>query len=293
MAAIYADIRAMGSMEDYNAAVAKSRAVLKQAPETREFIRYATLATNSHDTQPWRFKVTERRIDILPDLTRHLTAVYPDNHHLFVSLGCAAENLALAAAILGRGGALSFAGDNVGSVSFSFANEVPAELALFDAIPKRQSTHSLYNGRAVTAADLATLANSATVAGVDDVFSCDRAKMTQVRDLEIAGNSAQMADVAFMRELKSWLRFNPRQALETGDGLFSATTGNPVLPAWAGSLMLDLVFKAAIENYKYPRQIDSSAGIAVFIAQKDDAERWVLVGRACQRFWAAGNGPWS
>ena len=48
-------------MEEYDASVAATRAALKQAPETGDFIRYATLAANSHNTQPWRFKVSERR----------------------------------------------------------------------------------------------------------------------------------------------------------------------------------------------------------------------------------------
>ena len=87
-----------------------------------------------------------------------------------------------------------------------------------------------------------------------------------------------------MRELKAWLRFSPRQAIETGDGLFSASTGNPTLPAWLGPLMFDLVFKADTENDKYARQLASSAGVAVFVAEKDDREHWVLAGRACQRF---------
>ena len=100
----------------------------------------------------------------------------------------------------------------------------------------------------------------------------------------IDGNSAQMADPAFIRELTTWLRFSPRQAMETGDGLFSATSGNPVLPAWLGPLLLGFVFKADAENDKYARQIASSAGIAVFVAEKDDPEHWVLAGRACQRF---------
>jgi hypothetical protein len=98
------------------------------------------------------------------------------------------------------------------------------------------------------------------------------------------GRSAQIADPAFVRELKAWLRFNPRQALQTGDGLFSATTGNPVLPAWLGSIMFDFVFKAKAENEKYARQLASTAGVAVFVAHKDDREHWVLAGRACQRF---------
>jgi hypothetical protein len=44
------------------------------------------------------------------------------------------------------------------------------------------------------------------------VLITERAQMDRVRDLVIAGNNAQIADLAFVRELKSWLRFGPRQA---------------------------------------------------------------------------------
>ena len=134
------------------------------------------------------------------------------------------------------------------------------------------------------AVDLQALSAAAAVPGVDLVLITDRPQIDRVRDLVVAGNSAQMADAAFVRELKAWLRFSPRQAIETGDGLFSASSGNPALPAWLGPLMFDLVFKAEAENEKYARQLASSAGVAVFVAQKDDREHWVLAGRACQRF---------
>jgi hypothetical protein len=63
----------------------------------RELVRYATLAPSSHNTQCWRFALQDQRITILPDLARRCPAVDPDNHHLYVSLGAAAENLAQAA----------------------------------------------------------------------------------------------------------------------------------------------------------------------------------------------------
>ena len=66
--------------------------------------------------------------------------------------------------------------------------------------------------------------------------------------------------------------------------LFSASSGSPALPAWLGPRLFDWVFKADAENDKYARQIASSAGIAVFVSQRDDREHWVLAGRACQRF---------
>lgn len=140
------------------------------------------------------------------------------------------------------------------------------------------------DGRAVSADDLRTLAAAAAVPGVDLILITDRRQINRVRDLVVAGNSAQMADAAFVRELKAWLRFSPREAILTGDGLFSAASGNPTLPAWLGPRLFDWVFKADAENEKYARHLASSAGIAVFVSKRDDREHWVLAGRACERF---------
>lgn len=271
-------------MEEYNASVAETRAALKQAPETSDLIRYATLAANSHNTQPWRFRISDSGIEVLPDMARQIAVVDPDNHHLFASLGCAVENLAIACGAREKPGELTFNPANDGAVMFAFGSGLPADSAMFDAIPTRQSTRGDYDGRPVSVTDLDALAAAAAVPGVDLVLITDRTQIDRVRDLVVAGNSAQLVDPAFLRELKAWLRFNPRQAMQSGDGLFSATTGNPVLPTWLGSIMFDLVFKAKAENEKYARQLASTPGVAVFVAQVDDREHWVVAGRACQRF---------
>jgi hypothetical protein len=44
----------------------------------------------------------------LPDLSRRCPAVDPDDHHLYASLGCAAENLLLAAQTVGLRGHFSY-----------------------------------------------------------------------------------------------------------------------------------------------------------------------------------------
>ena len=67
----------------------------------RELVRYATLAPSSHNTQCWKFALAERSVSILPDYSRRCPVVDPDDHHLFVSLGCAAENLVQAAPAMG------------------------------------------------------------------------------------------------------------------------------------------------------------------------------------------------
>src|SRR5579864_940329 len=84
----------VGSTAEYNIRAAELRAALAP-PDIHDVIRCATLAANSHNTQPWRFRIGERSIDVLPDFSRRTPAVDPDDHHLFVSLGCAATNLAV------------------------------------------------------------------------------------------------------------------------------------------------------------------------------------------------------
>ncbi len=282
--AAYFGLRNMGTMEEYNASVAATRATLLQTPELQDLIRYATLAASGHNTQPWRFRAEPNRIDILPDFSRRTPIVDPDDHHLFVSLGCAAQNLALAAGARGRPGEIRFEPGNGGSIAFLFGGEADTGSALFDSIPKRQSTRADYDGKSISASDLRTLAAAAALPGVDLILITDRPQIGRVRDLVVAGNSAQIADPAFLRELKAWLRFSPREAIETGDGLFSATSGSPALPAWLGPRLFDWVFKADAENDKYARQLASSAGVAVFVTQRAEPEQWVMAGRACQRF---------
>lgn len=280
----YLASEAMGSASDYGDGNAPLRRPLEEAASSRDLIRYATLAPNGHNTQPWMFRVADRQIDILPDFTRRTPVVDPDDHHLFVSLGAAAENLSIASAARGLPGAIAFNPAAGGSVAFSSEPGRATVSDLFNAIPKRQSTRADYDGRPVSVADLDRLTGAALMPGVDLVLVTDKPRIERVRDLVLEGNSAQMTDPAFMRELRSWLRFNPHQALRTGDGLYSAATGNPALPDWLGPRAFDLMTTAKSENEKYASQISSSSGIAVFSGAMANPAHWVAVGRACQRF---------
>lgn len=280
----YFNIRRMGTMADYHAYSASIRAPLPEQAPLLELLRFATLAANGHNTQPWRFKISERRIAILPDWTKRTPVVDPEDHHLYVSLGCAAENLAIAAGARGKPGEIRFEAEANNAVIFDYVEGAPAITPMFDAIPRRQSTRAEYDGRGVSAADRQSLRAAAAVGGVDTVLIAERPTIAKVRDLVVAGNTVQMADRAFVHELKIWLRFNPRAAMVKGDGLFSASSGNPILPGWLAPTLFDMVFQTKTENDKYARHIDSSAGIAVFFGAKANPEHWTLVGRACQRF---------
>jgi Nitroreductase family len=277
------------AMKDYAEAVATRRAALLSSPDALDLIRFATLAPSGHNTQPWKFRIAPQQITILPDFTQRTPVVDPDDHHLYVSLGCAAENLSVASHARSNSGELRFIAADRGAIEFSYRASAPngstlSDSTLCDAIPKRQSTRADFDSSPVTVAELRELSSAAMTGGVDVVFITDRPQINRIRDLVIAGNTTQIADPAFVRELKAWLRFNPRDALATGDGLFSASSGSPTLPRWLGPKLFDLAFTADAENEKYAQQIDTSSGLAVFVAEQSTPEHWVAVGRACQRF---------
>lgn len=283
--ALYFGLQQMGSMQEYNASVAATRAQLSQTPEMRDFIRYVTLAANSHNTQPWRFRIKDGNIEILPDFSVRIPVGDPDDHHIFASLGCAAENLALAAESWGCKGKLTFNPANSGSVSFTFGKGDATSRTLFEAIPFRQSTRADYDGRAVSTTDLQALAAASSLLGVDLVLRVEQLQIDRRCHLIPAANSLQMTDPAFIRELKTWLRYNPHQAMDRRDGLFSALTGNPTTPSWLGPYLISMLLNTKTENEKYASQIaSSSSGLAVFVSARDGPEHWLLAGRASQRF---------
>ena len=271
-------------MDGYREEVERQRQLLAAEPDLRELVRMATLAANGHNTQPWKFRLGDERISILPDLTRRPEVVDPDDHHLYVSLGCAAENLVTAAAATGSAAEVSIEAGGEPRIDIALTRSTAAPGPLYDAIPVRQSTRSLYDGQPISAADMALLEAAAQAEGVSVLFFTDAVDRDTIADFVIAGNSAQMDDPAFVQELLEWLRFTPDRAVEMGDGLFSACSGNPVVPDWIGSRMFRAFFTKDAENQKYADHIRSSAGVAVFVGDRDDPEHWIKVGRSFERF---------
>lgn len=250
----------------------------------RELVRYATLAPSSHNTQCWKFRLGERAIAIEPDLTRRCPVVDPDDHHLFVSLGCAAENLAQAALAHGLRAEPRYESAGSGSIAVALEASQPLASPLFQAIPKRQTTRGDYDGRPLSGDDLRLLEQAGNGKGVRLVLRTERRAMNKVLEYVVEGNTRQLNDPAFVAELKAWIRFGGDEAVRLGDGLYSGSSGNPNLPRWLASPLLGLVLTPKAENDKYARQVRSSAGIAIFVSEADDKAHWIEAGRCYERF---------
>lgn len=240
------------------------------------------LAANGHNTQPWRFRLGLDSIFVGPDRSRRTPVVDPDDHHLHASLGCAAENIRIATRAHGFDCAVQEREDGV-LIQVGPSRGTRADVALFAALPKRQSVRVAYDGSSISPADLAMLTDAAAMPGLAVNAFTSASDKRRLGDYVSDGNAIQMKDKAFVREMLDWVRFNESEAAKTRDGLFTGSSGNPQVPGWLGRTFFSAAYDADEDNRRYREAVDSSAVLFALVADENSPKGWALAGRAAQR----------
>ena len=244
----------------------------------------AVKAPSGHNTQPWKFRQNESAVEIRPDFDRRLPVVDPDDRELFVSLGCAAENLCLAAQTKGYKSAVSV-GDK-GVITVSLAEEAGVKPSpLFNQIDARQTNRSVYTGEEIALDSLKKLQSIRSEKGISVHYYARQTK--QFNDIEqyvLQGNTRQMQKEAFKAELKSWMRFNKKHQDQTLDGLSYAVFGAPNVPRWMAEPIMSMAINAKTQNKADHKKIASASHLILFTTRENSRSEWVNLGRTLQRF---------
>lgn len=132
----------------------------------------AILAANPHNSQSWSFAVTPTQIDVYADLGRRTGALDPFGREQQIGLGCALENLLLAAQASGYQPTttlLPTSADptHVAAVALARASTSALSAPLHGAIGDRHSNRGPYTSQPVEAALLAALEDQ--VRGLPDL----------------------------------------------------------------------------------------------------------------------------
>jgi len=249
--------------------------------QMRELVRYATLAANGHNTQPWKFALQENAIEIHPDYARGLAVVDPSDRELWISLGCALENLLVAARAVGYAPEVIYP-DAADFIRIRLTADTPQGSPLFDAIPLRQNTRSDYDGQLVKSADLDQVQALPLEPGIALHFVTNPANLETVVEYLNQANLSQYADKVFLDELIHWLRFTKKEALASLDGLFTRCTGNPEVPRWLGQLFVAGTQPQQLADAD-ARKLRSSPGAVVVTSQSEDKTAWVRTGQVYER----------
>ncbi len=247
-------------------------------------VAQAVKAPSGHNTQPWRFRQNGSVVEIHPDFDRRLPVVDPDDRELFVSLGCAVENLCLAAQTKGYKSAVSV-GDK-GVITVSLAEEAGVKPSpLFNQIDARQTNRSVYTGEEIALDSLRKLQSVCSEKGISVHYYARQTK--QFNDIEqyvLRGNTNQMQNEAFKAELKSWMRFNKKHQDQTLDGLSYAVFGAPNVPRWMAEPIMSMAINAKTQNKADREKIASASQLVLFTTRENSRREWVSLGRTLQRF---------
>ena len=183
-------------------------------------LRYVILAPSSHNTQPWKFSVREDEIQVFVDRTRWLRVADPDQRELYISVGCAVENLLIAAEHFGYGHQVIYFPEPgqeelTATVKFEPRGQPSPfrDSALFDAIPSRQTNRKVYEERPIPWGDLNHLQSCCVEGGIWLHMTDDLEIKRKVDELVIRGDAIQFSDPAFREELGYWI----------GQGVFGAS----------------------------------------------------------------------
>ena len=163
------------------------------------------LAANPHDTQPWLFGVSAASIEIFADTSRNLGAMDAYLREMHLGLGCAIENMVLAAVTNGYAaeveaapGSLNDLGERQGRVRVAtvhLATRDPiAPDPLYRAIPDRHTNRYAYDRKKPLPADWLDFARAGDADGAVRVFLIEEGAQRQ--DFEALVIEATQAIVA-------------------------------------------------------------------------------------------------
>lgn len=271
-----------------------------------ELIHLASLAPSGHNTQPWKFAISGNEISLYPDFSRRLPVVDPDDHALYISLGCALENLVVAAKTKGLEAHVSYhfdlgEPDRIAILLQNNYRQEPSTRLYYppilspeerlspeqwlQAIQKRQSTRCPFSSKPIPAKQIRQLALIGWQAGVHLSFLTTPRQIQSMVSWVKEGNRHQFSNPAFVDELLAWIRFRKATAKAHGDGLTGPVMGLPniSIPRWLGSLIMRAAATPEGEAKKGEKLIQSSSALLLFSVEKNDKEHWINLGRSFER----------
>ena len=208
----------------------------------------AILAANPHNTQPWLFVVNPNRIDLFADIKRNIGTIDPYLREMYEGLGCALENLVLAAQAKGYAHNLKLMPDptskahvasislisntNSNTTSAATTADLSEALSLYNAIPQRHTNRGPYDeNRPVTQnilQSLESLSRTISPEGTMTIFwFTTEDQVRKVGALILEATQAIVADKQQSYDDYKWFRASWQDIQTYRDGLTVDTSGSP------------------------------------------------------------------
>jgi len=279
-------------------------------------VRAAILAASPHNTQPWLFKVENLSIELYIDTRRNVGALDPYLREEHIGMGCALENLMLAAAANGYAATVRLVPGGLGPIPAGGPAKLLARVGLaaaptdrrqttplqgqapegqgehnelFDAIPRRHTNRSLYHPeKALPPAFVEDLSGLASGEAEVKIFLFTEAAQRQkIVEISSAANDEIYADPAVLRGSHRWLRTQWSEVQKYRDGLTIDAAGMPPIATGIAKMMTPgmLQWAARRSSKNGYKELMLSAPLMGVIAVRDryEQEQCLRAGRIWQR----------
>jgi nitroreductase len=246
-------------------------------------LRYAILAPSTKNSQPWAFSIQGDRIHVLADLRRCQEIADPDRRELYISLGCALENLLVAAEHFGFWHGVSYFPEPqqeelVATVMFA-SNGIPSPAragATLKAILRRHNDNSVFRSAPVPEQLRLRLLACCVEPDLQVHLTDDRQFRRWIDALTLEADRIELADPAFRRELGYWV----------GQGVF----GDAPLMARLGRLAVSRINLAEAVAQQDHEIVESAALLGLICAAGDSHLTHLRTGQLFERLWLTGTG---
>ncbi|MGC2111854.1 MAG: hypothetical protein WA655_20220 [Candidatus Korobacteraceae bacterium] len=259
----------------------------------------AILAASPHNTQPWLFRVSDSSIELYIDTQRNVGALDPYLREEHIGMGCALENLMLAAPANGYTAAVTLLPgklepipDNPKPQLVARVDLLPAsreEGELYTAIPRRHTNRSAYDPHKPVPQDfmdaLARLADDETEVKLF-LFpaEADRRKITRISS---DASREIYSDPEVQAGSERWVRTQWSAVQQFRDGLTIDAFGLPPIATACAKMMPQwmLAWVASHSQQNGYSDLMLSAPLIGFIAVRDryEREQCLRAGRIWQR----------
>jgi nitroreductase len=248
--------------------------------QLRFLLHYAVLAPSARNAQPWRFAVDGDTVLLRADLTRWQPVADPDQRELHLGLGCALENLLVAAEFFGFRHRTAYfprpADETLAAAVTLSPGGIPApERAgiTLDTLLRRRTAHGPFAPRSLTVSELRALERS-------------------VRDPEVVvtfseGPGRRRAATALHGRACERLLGRPEYRRELGELIGQGNFGLPWPLTRVGQLAMSSDTIARWVERSEVAAIRSAPLLALLSTPADDRRTQVRSGQVLERLWLA------
>lgn len=248
--------------------------------EQLEFLlQYAVLAPSTKNTQPWRFSIGGNTVGVFADLTRWQPVADRGRRKLYISLGCALENLLVAGEQFGFRHEVSYFPQSTNEELAAVVTFCPGGSPLIlrtgitlASITARHTQHGLYRDEPVTEEVRRRLLHCCDAPpGLRVDLTDDPVIRSRVVLRDLHADEMEFADPEFRKELGYWV----------GQGVF----GTPRLLSRIGELLLSRVNLGRAIAKRNAAVLSSAPLIGLISARTDSRTSQVRAGQVLERLW--------